>query len=108
MDFPDCCSLCGQPSTRRVKVSSTREIGGESIFVKIMLGFFRVPFFSAIAGRGFGQRQAVTIHLPQCKSCSRTEGKISPKYIDFGRGTMTFVVHEIFAKRVRDSLRRTK
>jgi hypothetical protein len=86
---PICCS-CATPTERLVKIRRSRALGGESLFVRLVVS----PIYwwdSKPTSRD------VTVYLPQCKACSR-KIPVKPMYVDFERGTMKFVVHRTFRR----------
>jgi hypothetical protein len=88
--LPLICCTCATPTERLVKIYRSRTMGGESLFVRLLVS----PVY------WWGNQpevRDVTVRLPQCKECSRKK-RLEPIYVDFERAAMKFLVHRDFRR----------
>jgi hypothetical protein len=93
---PWICHSCGATTDRYVEVhrsraAATEEGAATAGFIAIALGL--------LAGTLFfwrRDRERLMVAVPQCAACAAQHGPPCPRYVDFGRQRMTFVVDRAF------------
>jgi hypothetical protein len=94
---PWICHSCGSSTDRYVKVHRTSAKGTDdegaatSKFLGIALGL--------LVGHLFfwnRSRDRLVVAIPQCPTCAAQHGPPAPRYVDFDRQRMTFVVDRAF------------
>jgi hypothetical protein len=95
---PWLCHSCGCPTDRYVKVHRTSAPRGDDdegatapTFVAIALGFLLGTLF-----HWRRSRDHLVVAVPQCPTCAAEHGPPVPRYVDFDRQRMTFVVDRTF------------
>jgi hypothetical protein len=94
--LPLICCTCATPTERLVKIHRSRTMGGESLFVRLLL--LTSPVFWSVNQPNV---RDVTVRLPQCRECSRKK-RLEPIYVDFERATMKVLVHREFRRQCEE------
>ncbi len=90
---PNICCGCGSPTSDVKDISKNRRVGGESLFVRIILGIARP--FSFFSSSLKGKHQSVNLSVPFCRNCTRN-GSIEIKHVDYEGGYIKIIVHQKF------------
>lgn len=90
---PGICSQCGTTTEKTIGITKKRQVGGESLLVRILLAIARPATLwnSTIKGK----RQSVTISVPLCEDC-KNRTSIEVKHVDYDKAFMNIVVHSKF------------
>ena len=100
VQLPPICCTCASPTERFVRIRRSRELGGESSFVRWLLSG---SFMSLIlANELTPSSRDVVLHMPFCKVCSSKQ-RLNPVYVDFENGTMKFLVHREFRLKCKEA-----
>jgi hypothetical protein len=94
--MPWACHSCGATTDRYVEVHRSRsakedEGAASSKFLSVALGLLAGTLFYWNRGR-----ERLMVEVPQCHSCAAQHGPPTPRYVDFDRQRMTFVVDRAF------------
>ena len=112
--LPCVCCQCNLPTERRVRVKRTRRWGDHPLLIAffwitypvyqlsmwLASQFMPIAYIQSSAPKS--RRRTVCLYMPYCDSCA-ARATLDPRYVDFEKHSMTFLVHREFAEQVQNS-----